>query len=148
VRSAHDAMTKGPSACLALLEQPPTPVDPPFLEDMLVGDAELASFMQRHAGKRVLIACQRYFDDPTLRHDLIDNLTRSARDFGLVAHEINSHILPPGMTLEEFPSHLMSEIIAFRPDVIIYADLFHLGISVATKEVGEAIAMVLQQVRE
>src|ERR1051326_3067905 len=76
-----------------------------------------------------------------------DNIARGARDFGLVVHEINSHVLPAGVSLDDFPGYLQQEIIAFRPDVIVYDDLFHLGVSAASEAVAEAVGMVLEQVR-
>jgi hypothetical protein len=147
VQAAYDTLNKGPTACLTFLDRVPEPADPPFVTRLLVPEAAIAAVKARHAGQRMLLVCQRYGDDPARRHDLIDNIARSARAFGLVVHEVNSHVLRPGTTNEEFPPYLMREIIAFRPDLIVYDDLFHLGISAATPPVAEAVGAVLAQVR-
>jgi hypothetical protein len=78
---------------------------------------------------------------------MVDNLTRSAREFGLVVHEFNSHVLKPGSTVDDFAPNLQQEIIAFRPDVIFFDDLFHLGISAVSDAVAEQVASMLEQVR-
>jgi hypothetical protein len=147
IQGAYATLTKGRTACLEVLERAPAPADPPFLAHLLVDEAALPVVKARHAGRRLLLVSQRYFDDPARQHDLTDNIARSAREFGLMVHEVNSHVLRPGTTVDEFPGHLMSEIIAFRPDVIVYDDLFHLGISAATEAVAEAVGAVLEQVR-
>ena len=149
VQSAYQTMIQGPSACLDLLDRAPAPADPPFIEHLRVPEAALSALKARHAGKRVLVVFQRYSDDPARqRHEVIDNISRTARAFGLVPHEINSHVLPPGITVDAFPGYLMSEIIAFRPDLIVYDDLYHLGISAASEATAEAVGAVLEQVRE
>lgn len=147
VQSAYETISKGPSSCLQFLDATPEPVDPPFLKTLTVPAHELAAAQRRHQGKRLLLVCQRYFVDPLRRHDMADNIGQSARDFGLVVRELNSHVLAPGATIDGFAGDLLGEIIAFRPDVILFDDLYHLGISAASESVAEQVATVLEQAR-
>ena len=147
IRYARETVTGGPSPCLALLDAIPEPKDPPFVAALRVDARDVPAIKARHAGDRLLLVFQRYADDPERRHDLVDNIALAAREFGLSVRELNSHVLRPGSTCEDFAGELLQEILAFRPHVILYDDLFHLGISAANPAVVEAVGSVLEQAR-
>ncbi|MEJ0068619.1 MAG: hypothetical protein WDO24_07725 [Pseudomonadota bacterium] len=83
VIAAYAAVDRGPSRCLGFLDTPPEPADPAFVKTLMVPLSGLAEAKRRQAGRRVLLIWQRYSDDPARRHEVADNLARSARAFGL-----------------------------------------------------------------
>ncbi|MBI3517677.1 MAG: glycosyltransferase family 1 protein [Proteobacteria bacterium] len=149
IKASYDrALTWERSACCDLLDTVSAPIEPPFVRELALSEAEVAAVKQRYRGTRLLLVSQRFFDDPARQHDLTDNLARAARGFGFELREINSHALKPGVTVDGWAADLQSEIIAFHPQLLFFTDLYNSGISRASDAVTEQIATVLEQVRE
>src|SRR5258708_135329 len=146
--SYERALTWERSSCCGLLDTASAPADPPFVRGLALSDAEVAVVKQRHRGARLLLVSERFFVDPARQHDLADNLARAARGFGFEVREINSHALEPGATVDGWAADLQREIIAFRPQVLFFTNLYNAGLSRASDAVIEQVATVLEQVRE
>jgi hypothetical protein len=137
---------RGRTGCADLTDRPASP-PPPFLADGVVSDDEVARLKRDHAGAKVLLVWRRFSQPPMRQYEGVDNLARSARRFGLVVEEYNSHYLEPGMTAETFPEQLRARIAAARPDVLLFDDLFETGASAAGTTVPAQIAEVLAEAR-
>jgi hypothetical protein len=78
-------------------------------------------------------------------HETNDNFVRSAERFGLTIKRIESRA-PPGAPTAAYPAALADAISDFRPDLILYDELFLSGVS-ALPEPADAIASLLETVR-
>lgn len=126
---------------------PAPPSTPSFPADPTLGAAAVRAIKARLAGLRVLIVFRQLFKgDPTRTHDPFDNLRRAAERFGLVARAIDSHHLPDGVDEAGYASWLQGEILAFKPQLIVYDDLFETGLS-AKPRIGDEVALVLENAR-
>lgn len=123
--------------------------DPPFLAALGMADLPIDAIKHRHRGTRVLLVVQRHFiNQESRRYDPADNLAVSARRFGLTVEEFNSHAPPPGVAPELYGSSLLEAILRFKPNVIVYDNLFEGGMSAASDFLGEQVTMVLELARQ
>ncbi|MEJ0068621.1 MAG: hypothetical protein WDO24_07735 [Pseudomonadota bacterium] len=126
-----------------VLRARPAAAPPGFITDQAVGRWPIAAAQQQHRGKRLLLVRRFGFvDNPARRHEVGDNLARSATSFGLTVRQLDSQA-PPGAA---FAAALQHEIDSFAPDVIVYDELFLSGVS-AQPEQADAIARLLEQAR-
>jgi hypothetical protein len=122
---------------------------PTFPEDPTLSADAVAHAKQRFAGMRVMIVYRQLFPNrPERAYDPVDNLERSGQRFGLETRVVNSHYPPAGVEAADFAVWLQGEILAFRPSVIVYDDLFETGVSAWTPEIATQVATVLQGVRD
>lgn len=143
-QSIADTITPDPARTGGMAEHGIAPFwDDPTLRPTAVADAK-----RRFANLRLLVVFPKLFGgNPNRASEPYDCFIRSARRFGLTAEGLNAFILPPGVALEDFAGWLQAQIIAFRPDVILYADLFEEGISAKNPSVTEQVAAVLENAR-
>ena len=121
---------------------------PGFVDDPTLSPASVAAHRQRFAAARLLLIYRRLFiDNPQRAHDPVDCLARSAERFGLTVRVIDAYRLPAGIALGDYAGWLQAQILDFRPDVVVYDDLFESGVSAADATVVEQIATVLEGVR-
>jgi hypothetical protein len=136
------------ASCRAAAPPPSEPIWPSFPTDPTLSAPAIAGAKQRFAQTRVLIVFRQLFAASAHRaHDPFDNLRRSAERFGLIARAVNSHGAPPGLAEADYAPWLQGEILAFRPHIILYDDLFETGLSADDARLGEQVGAVLQNVR-
>lgn len=127
----------------------PIVAGPSFLDDPTLSNAAVERAKQRFAGARVLIVYRQLFTDrPERCCDPVDNFDRSARRFGLTTQVVNSHYPPAGVDGAGYASWLQDQILSFRPQVILYDDLFETGVSAWNPEIADQLGAVLEGVRQ
>jgi hypothetical protein len=120
---------------------------PPLATATLPDDAAIAHLKSLTAGVRVLLVVRRFFQNlPTRQYLYADDLMRSAARFGLAAREINSYTPPPGIDQADYPDALRAAITEWRPQLIVFDDLFERGLS-ALPALRERIGAVLEEAR-
>jgi hypothetical protein len=140
---AHDIFGTGPSK-LAL--EPLDDTLPPCVATV-PDDAAIGRLKSLTEGVRVLLIVRRFFQNlPTRQYQYADDMLRSATRFGLSAREINSYIPPPGVEQADYPDALQAAITDWRPQLIVFDDLFERGLS-AIPALGERIGTVLETAR-
>ena len=145
-RAYADAMLTRRSGCTDYLRPPADAAAPRFLAEQGVDDWPVATVRERYHGLRVLFVRRyAYVNNPARQYEHQDRLTRSARERGLIVHEINAAAIP-GPQTEGYVAALRRTIEAFAPQVILYDELFMSGISAAPAH-AEAIAEVLEDAR-
>lgn len=123
--------------------------EPPFLGAVGLSDERVVAARARWAGRRLLLVARRHFiDNPSRQYELVDNLGRSAGRFGLTVREFNAAIRDEGgAEVESYAERLRAAIADFRPDILLYDELFESGISSFGGLGAEQIAAVLRDAR-
>lgn len=123
---------------------PSAPVDavPGFLAATGLTDDAVAAAKERHRGRRILAAHPRYL---ARSYEVSDNLMRAARAFGLEVQEFN--VRAAEADPDTYASALLAAIVAFRPEVVYFADLFENDASAFVPAVREQVAEVLALAR-
>lgn len=124
------------------LRRPSDDVAPQFLADTGLSEAAVDMAQQRHRGRRILLAGSVY---PTRQYEAMDNLARSGERFGLVMQRFDTHA--PGRSADDYAGALLAAILAFKPDILYYADLFEFDVGAHSPPHAEQIAEVLRVAR-
>lgn len=122
-----------------------TPADgpPAFFTDHAIDRLPVDTLKARHEGKRVLVV--RRFGVARRRYGAFENLAEAAVRFGLTIHEITNTPLP-GPATDNYVAALAKTIDDVQPQVILWDELFHLGVS-AEPGHRDAIAELLEAMR-
>lgn len=137
-----DGMLTRRSSCDAFLRTPD--IEPPrFLADNAIESLAVDEVIARHQGTRILVV--RRYGHSKQQYDVFDTMRRTATQLGLTVQEVNSMALP-GPESDAYVATLDRTIEAFRPQVIIWDELFLSGIS-AQPEHRDDVAQLLETVR-
>ncbi|MBI3517543.1 MAG: glycosyltransferase family 1 protein [Proteobacteria bacterium] len=118
--------------------------DPPVVAAERLHDLPVQDLRARYAGRRLLVVARRsFFGGAHRQYDVIDNLARTATEFGLAVREHHSHPPHPFLDRASFIATLQTAIDDFQPAVILFEELFAGGFSAepeAVKPVTEILA--------
>ena len=140
-----ECILAGPTACSRLPDRARPPEPPGFLSVSDFRSETIEALKNRWRGRRILFVVRRLYDRPERRCEVCDLVSGSARRFGFVTAEYNSHIGQGGGAA--FWQGLEDAINTFRPDVIFYDDLYQSGLSAASDEAANRVAAVLSKAR-
>ena len=115
---------------------------PPFLAATGLTDAVVAAAKARERGRRVLAVMPRYL---ARRYEVIDNLMRSAAQFGLEPREFDGFAYRDRP--DDYAPALLEAMIAFRPAVVYYADLFENDVASFSPALAAQVVEVLAWAR-
>jgi hypothetical protein len=116
---------------------------PPFLAAEGLTDAAVAAARRTADGKRLLLVFRReVFDIPERAHEPVDLFRRSAERFGFTVRHLPSHAMPA-----DGAASLADAIADFRPDLIVYDELFATDASARDPALAERLEAVLAAAR-
>jgi hypothetical protein len=129
-------------ATAAAASAPDDGVEPRFLAATGLTDAAVAATRARQRGRRVLAVMPRYL---ARRYEVIDNLLRSAAQFGLDAREFNAFAYRERP--DDYAGALLEAILAFKPAVVYYGDLFENDVASFSPALAAQVTEVLARAR-
>jgi hypothetical protein len=138
-----ESIDRGRTTWADRLGRPESDIEPGFLADTGLSDDVVAAAKQRHRGRRILLAGPIY---PTRQYEAMDNLARSGARFGLVVQRFDTH--DPKRDPDLYAGALLAAILAFKPDVLYYTDLFEFDAAAHSPVHAEQIVEVLNTVRQ
>ncbi|MEJ0070146.1 MAG: hypothetical protein WDO24_17110, partial [Pseudomonadota bacterium] len=119
--------------------------DPPFIQALGIADVPIDALKQAHHGKRLLLVYRRFFPAGGVRQsEVIECLASSATRFGLVVRAFEFD----GSDSTGLASALLQEILAFRPDLIVYDHEYPVSMSGEPAAIREQIETVFAMARQ
>jgi hypothetical protein len=122
--------------------------DPRFLAAEGLTDGRVDAQRRQAQGRRLLMIFRRLtFGVATRQYEPIDTFTRAAERFGMVVEHVNSHVAGPDGDARTLAAQIMAAVRDFRPDLIIYDELFTSGVSAGDETAAAVIAEALATAR-
>lgn len=122
--------------------------EPPFLAAAGLSEARVEAMRRRAAGRRMLLVYRRFFYDvPGRENASIDLAIRTAARFGFEVRHLNSVLPDDGPARAAFPAQLRAAIAEFRPDIIVYEELFESDPSAKDAAIAEETVAALAAAR-
>jgi hypothetical protein len=139
--SYRDILAPGRSAASLA---PPDDRDPPFLQALGVAGWSIEALQRQHRGRRLLIVQRRFFPEGGSRRlEPIHCLADTAGRFGLAVRTFQPRDPDPA----SLASALLHDMLAFKPEIVLYDYEYPSGISSEPEIVREQIEAVFAMAR-